>query len=709
MDRGTRKILSNPPRVYPFAILDVYNSRRVQGRAKLILTFRVRANHLVFGLVPFFMSKTIGIDLGTSNSCVAVWRENGPEVLLDSKGYNTTPSYVAVNSRGKLIVGHLAKSQVITNPFQTVYAAKRLIGRRYSDEAVKIAKQFISYDIQEGPHGDVQIRLTDRVYSPIEISALILKKLKKVAEQQLKEKVTDAVITVPAYFNDTQRKATKDAGEIAGLNVLRLINEPTAAALAYGYKEDVDKNIAVFDLGGGTFDVTVLSITKGVYEVLATGGDSYLGGEDFDNRLVEYLIKDFKKKSGIDLSSDKMAHQRLKDAAETAKRELSSKESTTISLPFIAPTSETSPHLEVTVQRSVFEGLTRDLIDRCVHICDQVLSESGLKTTDLADILLVGGQTRMPRVRQLIKDFFHLEPSKRVHPDEAVALGASIQAHILASAGKAQGQVPPELDRIVGEKRPEPHPSPAALAAAPEPVEPQEPPVDIEVPAAAAEGEDPFASMETPAAPDAGEELPPLELGAPETREPEPVPIKAPPVAAPVPAPTPAPQAAPAPAAPRGPSGEANVKPFKRVLIDVTPMSLGIATFGDTAYVIIPKNTTVPTRKAKVFTTVKDNQENVRIICTQGESKISSENTFLGEVVLDMPRPNRRGEPQIEVTFHLNTDGILNVTALDKKTNKRKEIRIEAESTLSAEEVKELAAKYEHMDFSGDSEEISSF
>ncbi len=663
------------------------------------------------------MSKAIGIDLGTSNSCVACWKENGPEVLLDSKGYNTTPSYVAVNSRAKLIVGHLAKSQVITNPFQTVYAAKRLIGRRYSDEAVKIAKQFISFDIQEGPHGDVQIKLIDRTYSPIEISALILKKLKKVAEQQVKEKVVNAVITVPAYFNDTQRKATKDAGEIAGLNVLRLINEPTAAALAYGYKEDVDKNIAVFDLGGGTFDVTVLSITKGVYEVLATGGDSYLGGEDFDNRLVEYLIKDFKKKSGIDLSSDKMAHQRLKDAAESAKRELSAKETATISLPFIAPTSETSPHLEISIQRGLFEGLTRDLIDRCVHICDQVLHESGLKTKDLDDILLVGGQTRMPRVRQLIKDFFQLEPSKRVHPDEAVALGASIQAHILSgAAGKSQIQVPEQIAEIPvrGEVSPELKPSPAAMAAAPAPVEPEEPPLDLTSraepepefeepmmrPEAHPSGEDPFAAFEA-------EPAIPVEEPAAPPPKPAPKPAAPPPqAAAPKPAPAPVAKPAPAPVS-RGPTGESNVKPFKRVLIDVTPMSLGIATFGDMAYVIIPKNTTVPTKKSKIFTTVKDNQENVRIICTQGESKVSSENTFLGEVVLDMPRPNRRGEPQIEVTFYLNTDGILNVTAIDKKTNKKKEIRIEAESTLSSEEVKDLAARYEQMDFSGDSEEIS--
>ncbi len=652
------------------------------------------------------MSKAIGIDLGTSNSCVAYWTGSGPEVILDSKGYNTTPSYVAVNSRGKLIVGHLAKSQVITNPFQTVYAAKRLIGRRYTDEAVKIAKQFISYDIQEGQHGDVQIKLVDRAYSPIEISALILKKLKKVAEQQAKEKITNAVITVPAYFNDTQRKATKDAGEIAGLNVLRLINEPTAAALAYGYKDDEDKNIAVFDLGGGTFDVTVLSITKGVYEVLATGGDSYLGGEDFDNRLVEYLIKDFKKKSGIDLSGDKMAHQRLKDAAETAKRELSFKETTTVSLPFIAPTSETSPHLEITLQRSLFEGLTRDLIDRCVHICDQVLGESGLKTKDLADILLVGGQTRMPRVRQLIKEFFGLEPSKRVHPDEAVALGAAIQAHILSSAGTAVSvQVPAAIQ---GEVSPQRHPTPAGIEASPVPVEPEEAPLDLGEavsPESAAPAEDPFAALQ---------DLPPLDLppAAPAIPPaPRPAPAAPPPAAAPTQvAPPPAPVPPPAPAKPapsRGPTGDANVKPFKKVLIDVTPMSLGIATFGDMAYVIIPKNTTVPTKKSKIFTTVKDNQENVRIICTQGESKTSSENTFLGEVVLDMPRPNRRGDPQIEVTFYLNSDGILNVSAVDKKTNRKKEIRIEAESTLSADEVKDLAARYRDMDFSGDSEEIS--
>lgn len=637
------------------------------------------------------MGRTIGIDLGTSNSCVATWRDSGPEILLDSKGYNTTPSYVAINSRGKLIVGHLAKSQVITNPFQTVYAAKRLIGRRFTDESVKIAQQFISYSLKEGPHGDVQIQLADRVYSPIEISALILKKLKKVAEQQVKEKVTDAVITVPAYFNDTQRKATKDAGEIAGLNVLRLINEPTAAALAYGYKEDVDKNIAIFDLGGGTFDVTVLSISKGVYEVLATGGDSYLGGEDFDNRLVEYLIKDFRKKSGIDLSNDKMAHQRLKDAAESAKRELSAKESATVSLPFIAPTSESSPHLEVTIQRQMFESLTRDLIDRCVHICDQVVQESGLKVTDLADILLVGGQTRMPRVRQLIKDFFKLKPSKRVHPDEAVALGASIQAHILSTGGTIQVQVPEQAAiPTVRVEPPAPVPEPAEEAPTLELQDavsaesaPEEVPLELTETATGASTDEPPAVEEDPFAH-----------------------LDALPLTAKAPAPRPA-APPPAPAPPRRPTGEANVKPFKRVLIDVTPMSLGIATFGDTAFVIIPKNTTVPTKKSKVFTTVKDNQENVRIICTQGESKTSSENTFLGEVVLDMPLPNRRGVPQIEVTFYLNTDGILSVSALDKKTNQKKEIRIEAESTLSADEVKSLASKYEHMDFSGDSEEIA--
>ncbi|MEW6775678.1 MAG: Hsp70 family protein [Bdellovibrionota bacterium] len=618
------------------------------------------------------MAPIIGIDLGTSNSCVAVCDANGPRVVLDSKGYNTTPSCVAINSRGKLIVGHLAKSQVITNPFQTIYAVKRLIGRRQDEEAVKVAKQFVSYEIVEGEKGEALVVMNQKRYTPIEISAIVLKKMKKIAEQDLKCEITDAVITVPAYFNDNQRKATRDAGEIAGLNVLRLINEPTAAALAYGYRETEDKNVVVFDLGGGTFDVTILSISKGVYEVLATGGDSYLGGEDFDNRLVEFMVKEFKKKTNIDISMDKMAHQRLKDAAEVSKRELSSKETAQISLPFIAPNVDPTLHFEFEVSRKQFEHLTHDLIGRCVNICDQVLQESGLKREEISDVLLVGGQTRMPKVRQVAREFFGREPSSRVHPDEAIALGASIQGFIL-QMGRQQAQA--------GAAAPPPS---APSVSAPEPAPP---------PGADGGGDDPFASasLEVSSVPEAAPPPPPVASASPPPPPPS--------------APPPPPKAAKAPS--RIPSGEANIAPWKKILLDVTPLTLGVATFGDMSYTIIPKNTTVPTKKSKVFTTVKDNQDSVRIIVTQGESKVSSDNVFLGEVVLPIPPDTPRGQAQIDVTFALDTDGILHVQAKDKKTGKAQSIQIEAQSTLSADEVKSLSKEYSHLEFQGDSEEVS--
>ncbi len=590
------------------------------------------------------MAPVIGIDLGTSNSCVAAWDGNAPRIILDSKGYNTTPSYVAINSRGKLIVGHLAKSQVITNPFQTIYAVKRLIGRRYDEEAVKVARQYVSFETAEGPKGEVLVVMGEKRYSPIEISALILKKMKKIAEQDLKTEISEAVITVPAYFNDNQRKATKDAGEIAGLNVLRLINEPTAAALAYGFRESENKNVVVFDLGGGTFDVTILALSTGVYEVLATGGDSYLGGEDFDNRLVEYMVKEFKKRTNIDISMDKMAHQRIKDAAENAKREISSKETCQISLPFIAPNVDASLHFEFEIGRPTFEHLTRDLIERCVHICDQVLRESGLKKDQIDDVLLVGGQTRMPRVRYLVKEFFGREPSARVHPDESIAIGASIQGHILATS--RQGK-------------------PAAAAATPPP----------------------------PAAP---------------PRPPAPGPAAAKPAPVPAPAaPPPTPASTAAKMSARGPSGDSDIAVWKKILLDVTPLTLGVGTFGDIMAPIIGKNTTVPAKNSKIFTTVKDNQESVRIIVTQGESKASSDNVFLGELVLPLPPVTARGGPQIEVTFALDTDGILHVQAKDKNTGKAQTLKIEAQSTLNEQEVKDLSRQYKKLEFQGDSEEIA--
>ncbi|WP_437489956.1 molecular chaperone DnaK [Sorangium sp. So ce1014] len=512
------------------------------------------------------MERVIGIDLGTTNSCVAIVEEGVPTVIPNRGGYKTTPSMVAITEAGKRLCGHIAKRQAITNAENTVYAAKRLIGRKWSSPQVKNAILTASYKIVEGPHGDVRIQLRDKTYSVPEISAMVLQEMKLFAEDYLNEPVSKAVITVPAYFNDNQRQATKDAGQIAGLDVIRIVNEPTAAALAYGFGKNFEKTIAVFDLGGGTFDISVLEIgAGGVFKVIATAGDTFLGGEDFDARVIDWLVQGFKEQHDVDLRQDRMALQRLKDAAEKAKCELSSVLETEINLPFIISSARNEAlHLQRTLSRVTLQELCEDLVERCVEICSQTLEDARLDRDEIEDVVLVGGMTRMPRVQEAVRDFFEREPCKGVHPDEVVALGAAVQGAALVDETK------------------------------------------------------------------------------------------------------------------------------QMILLDVTPHALGIMTFGSNFEELIPQNTTVPTSRSKIFTTSRDNQTAVKILVMQGEHQKATDNELLGEFILTGLRRAPKGQVEIEVTFEINSDGIVSVSAKDLETGQQQSIQVTASSGLTKEEVGEM-------------------
>ena len=513
------------------------------------------------------MAKVIGIDLGTTNSCVAVMEGGKPHVLENAEGANTTPSIVAFTGDGERLVGLPAKRQGVTNPANTFFAIKRLIGRRYDDPMVEKDKNLVPYKIIKGPNGDAWVEAQGKQYSPAQISAFILQKMKETAEAKLGETIKEAVITVPAYFNDAQRQATKDAGRIAGLEVLRIINEPTAAALAYGLdKKKESKTIAVYDLGGGTFDISILEIGDGVFEVKSTNGDTFLGGEDFDMRLVEYLASEFKKEHQIDLRGDKLALQRLKEAAEKAKIELSSAQQTEINLPFISmnPQTQSPLHLTMKLTRAKLESLVDDLIERTKGPCTQALKDAGLKAADIGEVVLVGGMTRMPKVQQVVKELFGKEPHKGVNPDEVVAVGAAIQAGVL------KGDVKDVL------------------------------------------------------------------------------------------------------------------------LLDVTPLSLGIETLGGVFTRLIDRNTTIPTRKSQVFSTAEDGQSAVTIRVYQGEREMAADNKMLGQFDLVGIPPAPRGVPQVEVTFDIDANGIVHVSARDKATGKEQSIRIQASGGLTENDIKRM-------------------
>jgi molecular chaperone DnaK len=510
------------------------------------------------------MAKVIGIDLGTTNSCVSVMDGDKPKVIENSEGARTTPSIVAFTKDGERLVGQPAKRQAVTNPENTVFAVKRLIGRRFDDPLTKKDMELVPYSITKGANGDAWVSAGGKDYSPSEISAFTLQKMKETAESYLGETVTQAVITVPAYFNDAQRQATKDAGRIAGLEVLRIINEPTAAALAYGLDKNDGKTIAVYDLGGGTFDISVLEIGDGVFEVKATNGDTFLGGEDFDSKLVEFLAEDFKKAEGIDLTKDKLALQRLKEASEKAKIELSSAQTTEVNLPFITADQNGPKHLVKTISRADLEKLVADLIKRTLDPCKKALEDAGLKASDIDDVVLVGGMTRMPRVREVVKEFFGKEPHTGVNPDEVVAMGAAIQAGVL------QGDVKDVL------------------------------------------------------------------------------------------------------------------------LLDVTPLSLGIETLGGVFTRMIDRNTTIPTKKSQTYSTADDNQQAVTIRVFQGEREMAADNKLLGQFDLVGIPPAPRGVPQIEVTFDIDANGIVNVSAKDKGTGKEQVIRIQASGGLSDADIDQM-------------------
>jgi molecular chaperone DnaK len=510
------------------------------------------------------MGKVIGIDLGTTNSCVAVMDGKTSKVIENAEGMRTTPSIVAFSDDGERLVGQPAKRQAVTNPERTFFAVKRLIGRRYDDPMVEKDKKLVPYKIVKASNGDAWVEADGKTYSPSQVSAFILQKMKETAEAHLGQKVDQAVITVPAYFNDAQRQATKDAGKIAGLEVLRIINEPTAAALAYGLDKTKTGTIAVYDLGGGTFDVSVLEIGDGVFEVKSTNGDTFLGGEDFDMRLVNYLADEFQKEQGINLRNDKLALQRLKEAAEKAKIELSSTTQTEINLPFITADASGPKHLTMKLTRAKFEALVQDLVEKTIEPCRKALKDAGLTAGEIGEVVLVGGMTRMPKIQEVVKQFFGKEPHKGVNPDEVVAIGAAIQAGVL------QGDVKDVL------------------------------------------------------------------------------------------------------------------------LLDVTPLSLGIETLGGVFTRIIDRNTTIPTKKSQVFSTAEDNQNAVTIRVFQGEREMAADNKMLGQFDLMGIPPSPRGMPQIEVTFDIDANGIVNVSAKDKATSKEQQIRIQASGGLSEADIDKM-------------------
>jgi len=515
------------------------------------------------------MGKVIGIDLGTTNSCVAVMDGKTSKVIENAEGMRTTPSIVAFSDDGERLVGQPAKRQAVTNPERTFFAVKRLIGRRYDDPMVEKDKKLVPYKIVKASNGDAWVEADGKTYSPSQVSAFILQKMKETAEAHLGQKVDQAVITVPAYFNDAQRQATKDAGKIAGLEVLRIINEPTAAALAYGLDKTKTGTIAVYDLGGGTFDVSILEIGDGVFEVKSTNGDTFLGGEDFDMRLVNYLADEFQKEQGINLRNDKLALQRLKEAAEKAKIELSSTTQTEINLPFITADQSGPKHLTMKLTRAKFEALVQDLVEKTIEPCRKALKDAGLTAGEIGEVVLVGGMTRMPKIQEMVKQFFGKEPHKGVNPDEVVAIGAAIQAGVL------QGDVKDVL------------------------------------------------------------------------------------------------------------------------LLDVTPLSLGIETLGGVFTRIIDRNTTIPTKKSQVFSTAEDNQNAVTIRVFQGEREMAADNKMLGQFDLMGIPPSPRGMPQIEVTFDIDANGIVNVSAKDKATGKEQQIRIQASGGLSEADIQRMVREAE--------------
>jgi molecular chaperone DnaK len=519
------------------------------------------------------MGKVIGIDLGTTNSCVSVLEGGEPTVINSTEGGRTTPSVVAFTKDGERLVGQSAKRQAVTNPQNTIFSIKRFMGRMFNEVDTEIKE--VPYDVQKGDSGTVVVKAAGKSYSPQEIGAMVLQKLKQTAEEHLGSSVSDAVITVPAYFNDSQRQATKDAGKIAGLNVLRIINEPTAAALAYGMDKQKDEVIAVFDLGGGTFDISILELGDGVFEVKSTNGDTHLGGDDFDQKVIDWIAKEFKKSDGIDLKDDPMALQRLREAAETAKVELSSSKQTEINLPFVTADSSGPKHLNMTLTRAKFEELVSDLITRTINPCLQAIKDAGLSPSEIHEVIIVGGSSRIPKIQEKVKEIFGKEPNRSVNPDEVVALGAAIQGGVLAG----------DVDDIL--------------------------------------------------------------------------------------------------------------------LLDVTPLSLGIETLGSVSTKLIERNTTIPTKKSQVFSTAADNQTTVEIHVLQGEREMAVDNKTIGRFHLDGIPPAPRGLPQVEVTFDIDANGILNVGAKDKATGKEQSIRIEASSGLSDNEVEKMvndAKKHEGED-----------